>query len=84
MRNNDDEPWYNTEMKESDLPTLPEDNGEHKYVLSTTNPGCEIVGEYLLTTGEIVRGISTFSKSVVVNWVNRDNDIYLGIGVKHV
>ena len=84
MRNNDGELWYNNNMQASDLPSLPEDNGEHKYVLSTTNPGCEIVGEYLLTTGEIVRGISAFYKSVVVNWVNRDNDIYLGIGVKHV
>ena len=84
MRNNDGEPWYNTEMKESDLPTLPEDNGEHKYVLSTTNPGCEIVGEYLLTTGEIVRGISTYNKSTAAWWTNKDNDIYLGIGVKHV
>jgi len=83
VRNNEGEPWYNTEMKESDLPTLPEDSA-HKYILSTANPGCETVGEYLLTTGEIVRGISTFYKSVVVNWVNRDNDIYLGIGVRHV
>ncbi len=84
MRNNDGEPWYNNNMQGSDLPTRPGDNGEYRYVLSTTNPGCEIVGEYLLTTGEIVRGISTFYKSEVVNWVNRDNDIYLGIGVKHV
>ena len=83
MRNNDDEPWYNTEMKESDLPTLPEDSA-HKYILSTANPGCEIVGEYLLTTGEIVRGISTFYKGTVAWWMNNDNDIYLGIGVKHV
>lgn len=83
MRNNDGEPWYNNNMKESDLPDRP-NVGNYRYVLSTTNPGCEIVGEHLLTTGEIVRGISTFYKSVVVNWVNRDNDIYLGIGVKHV
>jgi len=84
MRNNDGEPWYNNNMKESDLPTLPANNGECSYVLSTTNPGCETVREHLLTTGEIVRGISTLYKSAVVNWVNRDNDIYLGIGVKHV
>ena len=83
MRNNEGEPWYNTEMKESDLPTLPEDSA-HKYILSTTNPGCEIVGEYLLTTGEIVRGISTYNKSTAAWWTNKDNDIYLGIGVKHV
>ena len=83
MRNNEGEPWYNTEMKESDLPTLPEDSA-HKYILSTANPGCEIVGEYLLTTGEIVRGISTYNKSTAAWWTNKDNDIYLGIGVKHV
>lgn len=84
MRNNDGEPWYNNNMQGSDLPTLPEDNKEYRYVLSTTNPGCEIVGEYLLTTGEIVRGISTYNKGTAACWVNRDNDIYLGIGVKHV
>lgn len=84
MRNNDGEPWYNNNMQGSDLPTLPVDNKEYRYVLSTTNPGCEIVGEYLLTTGEIVRGISTYNKSTAAWWTNKDNDIYLGIGVKHV
>jgi len=83
MRNNGDEPWYNNNMQESDLPDLP-DEGNYKYVLSSTCPGCETVGEYLLTTGEIVRGISTFYKSVVVWWVNRDKDVYLGVGVEHV
>ena len=83
MRNNEGEPWYNNNMQESDLPNLP-DEGNYKYVLSSTYPGEHTIAEYLLTTGEIVRGISAFYKSVVVNWVNRDNDIYLGIGVRHV
>ena len=83
MRNNDGEPWYNNNMQESDLPTLP-DKGNYKYVLSTTYPGGNLITDYLLTTGEIVRGISTFYKSTAAWWTNKDNDIYLGIGVKHV
>jgi hypothetical protein len=82
VRNNDGEPWYNNNMKESDLPDLP-DEGNYKYVLSTTCPGGFKIEEYLLTTGEIVRGINNYSKEGVVNWVKRDGDIYLGIGVKH-
>jgi hypothetical protein len=84
VRNNEGEPWYNNNMQGSDLPTLPEDNKEYRYVLSTTNPGCEIVRDYLLTSGEIVKGIGTMFKSLVVTWVRSDGDIYLGVGVEHV
>lgn len=83
MRNNEGEPWYNTEMKESDLPTLPEDSA-HKYILSTANPGCYVIKEYLLITGEVVKGIGTMFKSMVVTWVRNDGDVYLGVGVEHV
>ncbi len=83
MRNNEGEPWYNTEMKESDLPTLPGDS-VHKYVVSTTSPGGHVIKDYLLTTGEIVKGIGTMFKSMVVTWVRNDGDVYLGVGVEHV
>lgn len=83
MRNNDGEPWYNNNMQESDLPDLP-DKGNYKYVLSSTCPGGFMITEYLLTTGEIVRGISTIFKRSVVYWTRTDGDIYLGIGVRHV
>ena len=82
MRNNEGEPWYNNNMKESDLPDLPD--LKYGYILSTTYPGGMLITDYLLTTGEIVRGISTLYKGTVAWWVNNDNDIYLGIGVKHV
>lgn len=83
MRNNDDEPWYNNNMQESDLPDLP-DEGNYKYVLSSTCPGGFMITEYLLTTGEIVKGIGTSFKESVVRWVRKDGDIYLGVGVQHV
>ena len=70
-------------MQESDLPDLP-DEGNYKYVLSSTCPGGVLVTDYLLTTGEIVRGISTIFKRSVVYWTRTDGDIYLGIGVRHV
>lgn len=83
MRNNEGEPWYNTEMKESDLPDLPRYDVD-RYVLSTTCPGAVPVREYLLTSGEIVKGIGTLYKPETVEWVRRDGDIYLGVGVEHV
>ena len=82
MRNNEGEPWYNNNMKESDLPDLPD--LKYGYILSSTCPGGFMITEYLLTTGEIVRGISTISKRSVVYWTRTDGDIYLGIGVRHV
>ena len=82
MRNNDGEPWYNNNMKESDLPDLPD--LKYGYILSTTYPGGNLITDYLLTTGEIVRGISTIFKRSVVYWTRTDGDIYLGIGVRHV
>lgn len=83
MRNNEGEPWYNNNMQESDLPDLP-DEGNYEYVLSSTCPGGFMITEYLLTTGEIVKGIGTIFKQSVVYWTRRDGDIYLGIGVRHV
>lgn len=83
MRNNDGEPWYNTEMKESDLPDLPRYDVD-RYVLSTKCPGTMPVRDYLLTTGEIVKGIGIMFKRMVVTWVRNDGDVYLGVGVEHV
>ena len=80
MRNNDDEPWYNNNMTRADLPDL---YGEKVYVLSSTCPGAIKVMDYLLDSGEVVRGIDTDSKNQVAYWVNRDGDIYLGVGVQH-
>ena len=82
MRNNEGEPWYNNNMKESDLPDLPD--LKYGYILSTTYPSGMLITDYLLTTGEIVRGISTIFKRSVVYWTRTDGDIYLGIGVRHV
>jgi len=81
VRNNDDEPWYNNNMTQDDLPDL---YGENVYVLSSTCPGVIKVMDYLLDDGEVVRGIGTDIKNQVVWWVNRDKDVYLGIGVIHV
>jgi hypothetical protein len=80
MRNNGDEPWYNNNMQESDLPDLHE---EKVYVLSSTCPGTIQKAKYLLNSGKIVSGISTSLKDAVVYWVNHDKDIYLGVGVLH-
>jgi hypothetical protein len=83
VRNNQGEPWYNTEMKESDLPDISRIDVD-RYVLSTKCPGTMLVREYLLTSGEIVKGIGTMFKSMVVTWVRNDGDVYLGVGVEHV
>lgn len=84
MRNNDDEPWYNNNMKTMTQVDLPDLHGKEVYVLSSTCPGDMGIGEYLLNTGEIVSGISTSLKGHVVYWVNHDKDVYLGVGVQHV
>lgn len=81
MRNNDDEPWYNNNMTQADLPDL---YGEKEYVLSSTCPGVIKVMDYLLDSGEVVRGIGTNSRHQVIWWVDRDKDTYLGVGVEHV
>ena len=81
MRNNDDEPWYNINMTHDDLPAL---QREKVYVLSSTCPGVIPVRDYLLDSGEVVRGIGTNSRHQVIWWVDRDKDTYLGVGVEHV
>jgi hypothetical protein len=81
MRNNDDEPWYNNNMTQADLPDL---YGEKVYVLSSTCPGAIKVMDYLLDSGEVVRGIGTDIRNQVVHWVTYDKDVYLGVGVQHV
>lgn len=81
MRNNGDELWYNVNMTHNDLPDL---YGEKVYVLSSTCPGVIPVRDYLLDSGEVVRGIGTDIRNQVVWWVNRDKDAYLGVGVEHV
>lgn len=78
MRNNDGEPWYNNNMKESDLPDL-----KYGYILSTTYPGGNLITDYLLTTGEIVMGTPCSMKSTVDWLVKEEGGRYLGVGVLH-
>ena len=66
-------------MKEEDLEAL--GKGEC-YVLSPYEDKWD-KREYLLRTGEIVKGIKASYKDTVVAWVNFDMDTYLGIGVNH-
>lgn len=81
MRNNQGEPWYNTEMDSEKLPTL--SDLEH-YIVSSTCPGVLKVRDYLLSNGELVKGIAARSKQELVRWVRSDGDVYLGVGVEHV
>ena len=67
-------------MKEEDLENL---NKEEYYVLSPKMKQCYFEHFFLLRNGEIVKGIRSLSKVDTCEWVRRDSDTYLGIGVLH-